>query len=51
MVYPYGTKLTALDLNDGMTAELRDRMAAEKFFGPRHTSCPPGEPGVGVRIF
>jgi hypothetical protein len=51
MVYPYGTTVRVVDLHDGMIAELRDRAAAAKFFGPRQTSCPPGQPGVGVRIF
>lgn len=47
MIYPYGARLTALNLNDSMIAELIDRIAAEKL----QTSCPPGQPGVGVRIF
>jgi hypothetical protein len=50
-VYRYGTTLSALDLHDGTIAELTDQIAAEKFFGARQTSCPPGQPGVGVRIF
>ena len=51
MVYPYGPTLMVVDLRDGMIAELRDVAVAEKFFGPRQTSCPPAQPGVGVRIF
>jgi hypothetical protein len=51
MVYRYGTTLRGIDLNDGTIAELRDQIAAEKFFGPRPTICPPGQPGVGVPIF
>ncbi|HET7618183.1 MAG TPA: hypothetical protein VFK20_06700 [Vicinamibacterales bacterium] len=49
--YPYGDRLLVFEAGTGQVIPLPDAASGRQWFARRHTGCPPGQEGIGVRLF